>query len=103
MSGPQAAVLEHARRVVEGESSVAADLAPGASLEPADLLDRLQAWRFRESELVAHARIGAHHIFKTRFVGAAGIVVIQARWAEDPDGRWRIREAEIVRITDREA
>ena len=32
-------------------------------------------------ELVAHARIGAHHIFKTKFMGPTTLVV-QARWAD---------------------
>ena len=48
-------------------------------------------------ELVAHARIGAHHIFKTKFLGPTTLVV-QARWAEDPGGPWRIREAEVARV-----
>ena len=59
-----------------------ADLAPGAEVTPPDLLEWLMARQFRGSELVAHARIGAHHIFKTKFVGAT-TVVVQARWVGD--------------------
>jgi hypothetical protein len=53
--------------------------------------------QFRGTELVAHARIGTHHIFKTKFVGTT-TVVVQARWAADAAGRWLIREAEVARV-----
>jgi hypothetical protein len=65
-------------------------------LSPPDLLEHLLGAQFETFDLVAHAKIGAHHVFKTRLVGPV-IVVIQARWAEDPVGRWRIREAEVAR------
>jgi hypothetical protein len=91
------AARAHAERIVRGDGQAREDLAAGAGLAPADLLERLVAAGFREFELVAHARIGAHHVYKIRFAGPA-TVVVQARWAADPDGRWRIREAEVARV-----
>ncbi len=96
MTGVEAAVQAHARRVLTRDSAARDDLAPGAELSPPDLLDRLLQADFETFDLVAHAKIGAHHVFKTKLVGPI-LVVVQARWAEDPDGRWRIREAEISR------
>jgi hypothetical protein len=90
------AVREHARRLLGGASSAREDLAPGAELIPVDLLAQLGAARFESFEIVAHAKIGAHHVFKTKFLGST-VVVVQARWARDGDGRWRIRDAEVVR------
>jgi hypothetical protein len=95
-SGPAEAARAHAARLLERDPRAGEDLAAGAALEPPDLLERLLAARFRTFELVAHARIGAHHIFKTRLVGPS-TVVVQARWAADADGVWRIREAEVAR------
>jgi hypothetical protein len=96
-AGPEPAARAHAERIVRGDRSAAEDLAPGAEVVPPDLLAWLLGRAFRSAELVAHARIGAHHVFKTRFVGSTTIVV-QARWAVAPDGRWRIREAEVARV-----
>ena len=92
----EVAVREHARRLLGGESSVREDLVPGAALTPGDLLVQLAAARFESYEIVAHAKIGAHHVFKTKFLGST-VVVVQARWARDGDGRWRVRDAEVVR------
>ena len=92
----EAAVRAHAHRVVMRDPAARGDIASGAELSPPDLLERLLGGRFETFDLVAHAKIGAHHVFKTRLAGSV-LVVVQARWAEDPDGRWRIREAEVVR------
>ncbi len=93
----EAAVRHHACRILAGDAGEAgADAAPHAELRPADLLEGLCAGGFREFELVAHARIGVHHVYKTRFVGPT-VVVVQARWAQDPEGRWRLRDAEVAR------
>lgn len=98
----EAAVRAHAHRVVTRDPAAREDVAAGAELSPPDLLERLLDGQFEGFDLVAHAKIGAHHVFKTRLVGPA-IVVVQARWAEDPDGRWRIREAEVARTAARGA
>jgi hypothetical protein len=97
VSDVEAVAREHARRVVAGEPAIRADLAPGALVTPEALLDQLLGGRFGGFELVAHARIGAHHIFKTRYLGPT-TVVVQARWAQAPGGAWQVREAEIVRV-----
>ena len=91
------AARAHAERVVRRDGRAREDLAPGAEVAPSDLLEWLMARQFRGFELVAHARIGAHHIFKTKFVGPTTLVV-QARWAAEADGRWCIREAEVARV-----
>lgn len=98
MTEPQAAVNAHACRVVAGDAGVRADLAPDAILEPAQLYDRLLDARFRGFEVVAHARVGAYHIFKTKYLGPT-IFVVQERWVQGADGRWRIHEAELARVT----
>jgi hypothetical protein len=95
--GPEEAARAHAARIVGRDGRVHEDVAPGAEIVPPDLLESLLAHTFQGFELVAHARIGAHHIFKTRFLGPPTLVV-QARWAEDPGGPWRIREAEVARV-----
>lgn len=97
MSELEAAVRDHARRVIARDTTVRADVAAGALLEPPDLFERLLAAPFRGFELVAHARVGAHHIFKTKYVGPTTLVV-QARWVQEPAGPWRIHEAEIARV-----
>ena len=97
MSALDAAVRAHARHVVAGDIGARADLAPGAEIEPGDLFERLLSGEFSRFELVAHARIGAHHILKTKYVGST-TVVVQTRWVQDPDGCWRIHEAELGRI-----
>jgi len=94
---PETAVRAHARRVVAGDPRAVEDIAPGARLEPADLLDRLLGGGFQDFELVAHARIGAYHFFKTKYVGSTTIVV-QARWTRTADEGWRIQEAEVARV-----
>ena len=99
---PEKAARAHAARIVGHDAGAREDLAPGAEITPPDLVAWLVGRGFREFELVAHARIGAHHIFKTKFVGATTIVV-QARWAADATGRWLIREAEVVRAEGAEA
>ena len=96
MSDVEAVARAHANRVVAGDPGARADFAPEAEMEPADLLDRLLQGGFRRFELVAHARIGAYHIFKTRYDGPA-TVVVQARWVERPPGRWQVVEAEVAR------
>jgi hypothetical protein len=95
--GPDRAARAHAARVIARDGKARDDLAPGAQLEPPDLLARLLAGPFSAFELVAHARIGAHHVFKTKLVGPT-TVVVQSRWAADADGVWRIREAEVARV-----
>lgn len=94
---PEAAVREHARRVAGGDVRAREDLAPEAAIEPIDLLEQLLAERLGRFELVAHARIGAHHVFKIRYVGSR-TVVVQARWAQAADGRWRVLDAEVARV-----
>jgi hypothetical protein len=94
---PERAARAHAERIIGRDRRALEDLAPGAEVAPPDLLDWLMARQFRGSELVAHARIGLHHILKTKFVGPTTIVV-QARWAPAADGRWLIREAEVARV-----
>jgi hypothetical protein len=94
---PERAAWAHAERIVGHDARAREDLAPGAEVAPPDLLEWLMVHQFREFELVAHARIGAHHIFKTKFVGPT-TVVVQARWAAEADGRWCIREVEIARM-----
>jgi hypothetical protein len=95
-SDPEQAARTHAARIVGRDVRAAEDLAPGAEITPPELVEWLVTREFREFELVAHARIGAHHIFKTKFVGPTTLVV-QARWAA-VDGRWLIREAEVARV-----
>jgi hypothetical protein len=94
---PTAAAEAHASRVVARDVTARAALAPAAPIEPGNLYDRLLAGPFRRFELVAHARIGAHHIFKTRYVGPTTLVV-QERWVRGDDGAWRIHEAELARV-----
>lgn len=96
-AGPEQAARAHARRVVGRDLRAREDLAPGAEVTPPDLVEWLLAHPFEGFELVAHARIGAHHVFKTKFVGSTTLVV-QARWAASPGGPWRIREAEVARV-----
>jgi hypothetical protein len=97
VSDVEAAARAHAQRVLAADAGARADLAPGGVVDPPDLLERLLGGRFRAFEVVAHARIGAHHVLKTRYVGPT-TVVVQARWVQDADSRWRIHEAEIARI-----
>jgi hypothetical protein len=94
---PARAAGAHAECVVRRDARAREDLAPGAEVAPPDLLEWLMACQFRGFELVARARIGAHHIFKTKFVGSTTLVV-QARWAAEANGRWRIREVEVARV-----
>ena len=96
-TSPEQAVRAHAERIVGRDVRVREDLAPGAEVAPPNLLEWLLDRSFRGFELVAHARIGAHHIFKTKFMGPTTLVV-QARWAAEAGGRWRIREAEVARV-----
>jgi hypothetical protein len=96
-AGPVEAVRAHAERIVARDGRAHLDVAPGAEVTPSDLVDWLLAQSFVGFELVAHARIGAHHIFKTKFVGPTTLV-IQGRWAAEPGGSWRIREAEVARV-----
>jgi len=86
----------HAQRILTRDPAARHDLTSGAALSPPELLDRLLQAPFETFELVAHARIGEHHLFKTKLVGPT-IIVLQARWARDPDGVWRVREAEVAR------
>ena len=94
---PEQAARSHAEHVVGRDPRAREDLAPGADVTPPDLVEWLLGHPFTGFELVAHARIGAHHIFKTKFVGSTTLVV-QARWAAEASGRWRIREAEVARV-----
>ena len=94
---PERAARAHAERITGRDRAALADLAPGAEVTPPDLLEWLMGSRFRAAELVAHARIGSHHVLKTKFVGAT-TVVVQARWVADGAGRWLIREAEVARV-----
>ena len=96
-AGPEQAARAHARRIVGRDAQAREDLVPGAEVTPPDLVEWLLAHPFASFELVAHARIGAHHIFKTKFVGPTTLVV-QARWAAEAGGRWRIRETEVARV-----
>jgi hypothetical protein len=98
--GPERAARLHAERVVGRDSRAREDVAPGAEVTPPDLVEWLLGRPFERFELVAHARIGAHHIFKTKFVGPTTLVV-QARWSAEDDGRWFIREAEVARAEGR--
>jgi len=95
-AGPERAARSHAERVVGRDPRAHEDLASEAEISPPDLVGWLLMHPFTGFELVAHARIGAHHIFKTKFVGPTTLVV-QARWAVDAGGSWRIREAEVTR------
>jgi hypothetical protein len=96
-TGPEQAARAHARRIVGRDPRATEDLVAGAEVTPPDLVPWLLAHWFSGFELVAHARIGAHHIFKTKFVGPTTLVV-QARWATEVGGPWRIREAEVARV-----
>jgi hypothetical protein len=96
-TGAERAARAHAERVVGRDARAREDLAPGAEVTPRDLVEWLLAHRFTGFELVAHARIGAHRIFKTKFVGPTTMVV-QARWVSEDGGAWRIREAEVARV-----
>jgi len=95
-AGPEPAARSHAERVVGRDPRAHEDLASEAEISPPDLVGWLLMHPFTGFELVAHARIGAHHIFKTKFLGPTTLVV-QARWAADAAGSWRIREAEVTR------
>ena len=97
MSDVEAVVREHARRVTTGDPRAREDLAPDATLKPADLLDHLLQGGFHTFELVAHARIGAHHLLKTKYVGST-TVVVQARWTQNATGRWQMLDAEVARV-----
>ena len=92
-----AAVEVHARDVVAGDAGARTVLASDALVEPPDLYDRLLQARFRGFEVVAHARLGAYHIFKTKYVGPVTLVV-QERWVRAADGAWRVHEAELARV-----
>ena len=70
-------------------------------MTPPDLVDRLLDGAFRGFELVAHARIGAHHIFKTKYLGRPTLVV-QTRWVPTGPEVWRIVEVELARVADDE-
>jgi len=95
-AGPELAARSHAERIVGRDARAHEDLARGAEIIPPDLVEWLLSHPFTGFELVARARIGAHHIFKTKFVGPTTLVV-QARWVADPDGSWRIHDAEVTR------
>jgi hypothetical protein len=96
-AGPEGAARSHARHVLGRDPRARDDVEPGAEVTPPDLVDWLLGRTFHAFELVAHARIGAHHVFKTKFVGPTTLVV-QARWVADGGGHWRIREAEVARV-----
>jgi hypothetical protein len=96
LTDPERSVRAHAERIVSRDAGAREDIDPGAEIAPPDLLDRLLGGQFRTFQVVAHARIGNHHIFKTKFVGPVTLV-IQARWVADAAGRWRIRDAEVTR------
>ena len=96
-AGPEEAARAHAQRIVRRDARAREDLGPGAEVMPPDLVEWLLGLSFASFELVAHARIGAHHIFKTKFVGPTTLVV-QARWAAETGGPWCIREAEVARV-----
>ena len=96
--GPEQAARAHAQRIIGRDARACEDLGPEAEVTPPDLVEWLLAHPFVSFELVAHARIGAHHIFKTKFIGPTTMVV-QARWAAGAaGGHWYIREAEVVRV-----
>jgi hypothetical protein len=84
-TGAEQAARSHAEHVVRRDPQAREDLAPGADVTPPDLVEWLLGHSFKGFELVAHARIGAHHIFKTKFVGPTTLVV-QARWAAEAGG-----------------
>ena len=88
---------EHARWTVAGDARAREALDPGASVTPPDLLERLLGGRFQGFDLVAHARIGAHHIFKTKYLGRPTLVV-QTRWVPVGPDAWRIAEVELARV-----
>ncbi|MGH7319733.1 MAG: hypothetical protein ACRELA_08925 [Candidatus Rokuibacteriota bacterium] len=92
-------VRDHARKVAAGDMRASEDLAPGAQVEPADLLDRLLRAGFRAFEVVAHARVGAHHLLKTKYLGPP-TMVIQTRWVQGTSGHWEIHEAELLRVVE---
>ncbi len=92
-------VRDHARKVTAGDVRASEDLAPGAQVEPADLLDRLLRAGFRDFEVVAHARVGVHHLLKTKYLGPT-TMVIQTRWVQERNGHWQIHEAELVRLVE---
>jgi hypothetical protein len=87
--------------MVAGDARAREALDAGAEIVPPDLLDRLLGARFRGFELVAHARIGAHHIFKTKYLGRP-TVVVQTRWVPVGPERWRIVEVELARVAEDE-
>ena len=101
MKDAETAAREHAARVIRTDPHASDDLASSVQLTPPDLLERLAGWRFDGFELVAHARIGAHHVFKTKYVGPT-TVVVQAHWAQNAVGVWQILDAEIARLEVRE-
>lgn len=89
-------VRAHAEAVLaKNRAASAGDLSPDAPQDPADLYERLDAGTFTRYEIVAHAKIGFHHIYKTKYIGTEAWVV-QERWAEQ-DGRWLIRESALLR------
>jgi hypothetical protein len=98
----EAAVRAHAARVLARDARARADLAPGAAVTPADLLERLLAASLTGFVVVAHARVGAHHIFKVRYGGPTTLVV-QARWVQEPDGGWRAHDVELTRVAPGDA
>jgi hypothetical protein len=102
MSELEAAVEAHARRLMAGDANGRADLAPGAEIQPPDLFERLLAGGFRDFDLVAHARIGAYHLVKTRYRGPTTLVV-QERWVRGGDGEWWVHEAVLVRVASGDA
>ncbi len=102
MSDLEATVEAHARRLVSGDAAARADLAPNATIDPPDLFGRLLGGGLRDFELVAHARIGAYHLFKTRYRGPTTFVV-QERWVRGVDGQWRVHEAELARVASEDA
>jgi hypothetical protein len=102
MTELEEAIEAHAHRVVAGDANPRADLAPSANIEPPDLFERLLTGGFRDFDLVAHARIGAYHLVKTRYRGPTTLVV-QERWVRGGDGRWRVHEAVLVRVASGDA
>jgi hypothetical protein len=93
----EAAVDAHARQVLAGDAAARADLVSDVLVEPSDLYDRLLQGSFRGFEVVGHARLGAYHIFKTKYVGPITLV-IQERWVQGGDGVWRVHEVELARV-----
>jgi hypothetical protein len=102
VSGLEAAVDAHARRVVAGDAAARGDLVPGAATQPPDLLDRLLGASLRGFRQVAHARIGAYHVVKIEYQGQP-MLLVQACWVRDGEGRWRVREAELARVATEDA